>query len=207
MTGRYEPPSWGGQRVMWYKNSLFFLPFALFLVFCAPAPAEYKVQKHFFCDYLGAPNLKEEQNHPNQTFDRMFSYRQFSDGHYQAQFRIAGDWIPVKYKKTFIYHLETNRAGKSFEIQRFNLKTYKLILSHVYHLTKEQYHKNLEERKTNPYLAPYSNKPLPFSDVPLPENHIKVGFDRSSWQCHEVRGFRYFLKKGGVILMQILSAT
>ena len=182
---------------MWNK----YLSLLIFLVCCAPAPAEYEIEKHFFCDYWGGP----KKNHPNQSFDRMFSYRQFGDGHYQVQLQIYGDWLPVKSKKEIIYHVESHIARKSFDIHRFNLKTYVLIYSHVYHLSQKEYQKRLEEQKTNPYLIPYSEKPLLFLDKPVPKDHVEVGFDRSHYQCHSVSGLKYVLKKWGVLLMQILS--
>ena len=181
-------------------------PLVLFLVFCGPAPAEPETLFHFFCDYYGGPIQEGSHNHPNQSFDRMFSYKQFSDGHYQAQFQIYGDWLPVKSKQGVIYHSKPQTARKSFDIERFNLKTSRLILSHVYHLSLKEYKSRVEEQKTNPHLIPYSEKPLPFLDSPAGEGYVSAGFDKSHWQCHQVSGVHYVLKKWGLLLMQILSS-
>ena len=181
------------------------LPLLVFLVFCAPASPAEKLF-HFFCDYWGEPVQEGSQNHPNQSFDRMFSYKQFSDGHYQAQFQIYGDWLPVKSKQGFIYHLEFHPARKSFDLQRFNLKTSVLTLSHIYHLSPTEYQRRLKEKKNNPHLIPYSEKPLAFLDNPAPQGYMSAGFDKSHWQCHKVSGVNYVLKKWGLLVMQILSS-
>ena len=190
---------------MWNRQLGYFFSLP-FLVFCAPAPAEPEKLFHFFCDYYGGPVQEGSQNHPNQSFDRMFSYKQFSDGHYQAQFQIHEDWLPVKSKQGAIYHLESHPARKSFDIQRFELKTSVLILSHVYHLSLTEYQSKVKEQNNNPHLIPYSDKPLPFLDSPAPQGHKSAGFDKSHWQCHKVSGVNYVLKKWSLLLMQILSS-
>ena len=166
--------------------------------------------KRYFCDYLGVP-LMDEGNHSNTLFDRVFSYKKSSEG-WTAVFVESGGFMPAKLKKEFLYgDVSAGQVGSDavdwevFDVYRFNMETEKLTKSVVYYTPKEDYERNLQGRQNNPYIIPYSQKPLEFMDKEAPENYVKYGFDKSEWKCREVSSVKYLFHLISLELLRVLA--
>ena len=164
----------------------------------------------FFCDYLGVPAI-DKHNHSNTSFDRVFSYKKSNGGRFAA-FIGSGNFMPAEEREPFLYgHVPAGEAGshavdwKVFDVYRFNRETKRLTRSVVSYIPREDYEKKIEENQNNPYAIPYSQEPLEFIEKEMPENYVKIGFDKSRWQCRELSPFNYFFRNLERGLFQIFS--
>ena len=201
-----------------------FVFFISFFVFMAQGQ-----KRNFFCDYLGTP-LMDEGNHPNQYFNRMFFYKKMSDGSYQADFKQGLDHYPVppQLKNDFFYYVYPPDKWGTLEVWSFHSITSVLTKSWVYYIKSESYDEYIRLFKKNyPYSPPFSQGPLKFvkgspkvystigpdglrQSLPIdpksdPKNYTKLGYEGTTWQCHEVAGIKYLFRWLGVAFMQIFG--
>ena len=175
---------------------LFFL-----FIFVFNACSRAGEEKYFVCDMLRG-DLKAEVD-PNRPFDgaltyfdSMFSYKKKSNDEYSGFFyegaslgvQLNGDTLSSAHLGTA--HEQQGYYREIFDVYRFHIKKRILIHSYVYYVDPKDYNKNFN----NSLFVPYNN-PLLFELVPrkAPENYVKIGWDKTKWQCYEVSSFKYFI--------------
>ena len=79
---------------------------------------------------------------------------------------------------------------EKFDVYRIDIKTRVLTHSYVYYVSLEDYNKNFNNSDFMPH-----NQPLLFDLInrKAPENYVKIGWDKTKWQCYEISYFRYLL--------------
>ncbi len=204
----------------------FLVFFVGFFVFLAQGQ-----KRNFFCDYLGTPFV-DEGNHPNEYFNRMFFYKKISSESYQADFKQGLDHSPVlsQLKNNFLYYVYPPDKWGTLEVYRFHKIKKVLTKSWVYYIKSKNYDEYIRLFKKNyPYSPPFSQGPLEFVEGPPkfyssidiegdglrqslpidpkedPKKYVKVGYDGTHWQCHEVAGIKYLFRYLGVAFMQIFG--
>ena len=132
--------------------------------------------------------------------DRIFSYKKENE-HYRAHFSLQSKRsFTLKLKGDILSGFYTvfakERKGfyrENFHVYRMNIKTGLLVRSHVYYVSKEDFKRNFKDRGMSPYSIAFSKKPLEFIDKKPPKGYIKIGWDKASWQCHEISFFKYII--------------
>ena len=184
---------------------MLYLTAAVLLIFssCSRAePSSDKKTRRFICDVLdqaaGVLDTKRPHDGKFHWFDRVFSYQKTERGH-------EADWPFMKGSSVSAPSSDKNLISKAhltqigeqegqhrevFEIYRFLLKEKVLIHSYVYYVSPEDYKK----RFSGPAFAPH-NKPLLFDLIARepPEGFVKIGWDKSRWQCYDISFWRHWL--------------
>ena len=175
--------------------------FYFFFIFnsCTQADEE----KYFVCDIL--PDDFKKEVDPNRPFDgvlsysdRTFYYKKTNSGHYEAYFPLyGGTALGIKLNGDILSnaYLRFSREQQGFHREKFDvyqidIKTRVLTHSYVYYVSLEDYNKNFNNSDFVPY-----NQPLLFDLInrKAPENYVKIGWDKTKWQCYEISYFRYLL--------------
>ncbi len=157
--------------------------------------------KYFICDILPEDLKKEvDPNRPfdgvRNYFDRSFFYKKKPTGEYSG-FSYGGSSLGIQLKGDILStaYLKTAREQQGyyreiFDVYRFHIKKRMLIHSYVYYISLKDYNKNFN----NPSFVPY-NKPFLFDLIPrkAPEDYVKIGWDKTRWQCYEVSYLKYFI--------------
>ena len=176
----------------------FFIAF-LFLAFSSCSRADGA--KHFVCDMLRNGFKKPvdpERPYDGKLhyFDRVFYWQKIGDGAYETGFYSRGTGFDVKFSKGVLSRafLQTARKQQGFyreifDVYRFNTKENILIHSYVYYVDPEDFEKNFN----NPHVTPYEHPPLyDLIEKTAPENYVKIGWDKTKWQCYEISRFKYW---------------
>ena len=154
---------------------------------------------HFVCDFLGNPskkNLPKKKFDHFTYFDRVFYYEKTKSDQYKTNFSIYdGTSTGFQQDKDTLSeaYLVTARKQQGFyreifHVYRIHLKTRVLIHSYVYYLNPEDYQTNFKDPSFRDY-----NNPLLFDLIQreAPKEYVKIGWDKSVWQCYEVSYLRY----------------
>ena len=156
-------------------------------------------KRHFACEFRGSPHKKTE--HPNAHFDRVFYYKALDSDRYAENF--AGDSAKARREGDVLYRAILKRAGRregfhreEFEVYRFHLDTHVMVHSYVFHVTPADHRRNFQ--RDHPHsISGYvdiANQPHLFNLVdkaPPDEGYIKIGWDKSKWQCRPVSAAEY----------------
>ena len=155
-------------------------------------------RNHFACDFRGSPHKKTDN--PNSYFDRVFYYKELDGGAYAENF--AGDAQTAKRRGEVIYRALREFAGEregfyreEFRVYRFHTDSGVMIRSYVFHVAPADYERNFQSDHPHAVSAyvDIRNQPALFAlvdDAP-PAGHIKVGWDKSMWQCEAVSAAEY----------------
>ena len=130
-------------------------------------------------------------------FDRTFSYTKLKDDSYEARFSVYGKPQGFQFKENTLSESYLTTARKQqgfyrevFDVYRINVEAKVLVHSYVYYLHPEDYNKNFNKPEFTSY-----NQPSLFDLVnrKTPEGYVKIGWDKTKWQCYDVSYFKYLL--------------
>ena len=169
--------------------------------------------KHFVCDMLRdgfKKPLDPERPYDGKLnyFDCVF-YWQKTGGVYETGFYSPGTGFDVRFKDGVLSRafLRTAREQQGFyreifDVYRFNTNEKTLIHSYVYYLDPEDFERNFN----NPLFTPYEHPPLyDLIEKKPPENYVKIGWDKTKWQCYEISRFKYWRLNWVGILTSLIS--
>ena len=157
--------------------------------------------------YLVCDDLSGADHSPNRPydgvyhyFDRVLYYEKTNEESYKVHFTLGnsmgtqlnGDVLSKAYLQGA--RDQSGIDGKlfyreMFRIYQFDIKTRILTAFYLYHVSPEDYSKNL---KNNPLLS--TDDPVfTLIEKEMPENYIKVTLGRNQvrWQCYEISYFKY----------------
>ena len=189
------------------------LSFAILSLFVFISCSRVEERGYFVCDFLGSPSKRKPPKKKFDEFsyfDRVFYYKKTSDGQYKTNFSIYGGTSTgfQRDKDTLSEaYLSTAREQQGFyreifHVYRIHLKTRVLIHSYVYYLNPKDYETNFWDFESRVY-----NNPLLFDLIQreAPKDYVKIGWDKSVWQCYEVSYPRYLYFRIQNILSSIIA--
>ena len=184
---------------------------ALALLLAACGEAHDPDKRYFACDFRGSPHKKTAN--PNPRFDRAFYYKPLEGGAYAENFQ--GDSRAGRRQGDAIYRAILKRAGErqgayreELEVYRFHLDTHVMTHSYVFHVTPADYQRHFQ--RDHPHsISSYvdiTHQPYLFSLVAraIPDGAMRVGWDKSIWQCRPVSAAEYARQEGlGAVLRHL----
>ena len=179
---------------------IFLFPFVL--CFCSSHAHKTK--------YLVCDDLFGADHSPNRPYDgvyhytdRVLYYEKTNEESYKVHFpfgnsiatQLNGDVLSTAYPlgareqvgndgKTLFYR-------EMFRIYQINIKTRVLTDFYLYHVSLEDYSKNLKDSS----LLSTNDPVFTLIEKEMPENYIKITLGRNqvSWQCYEISYLKYLL--------------
>ena len=179
---------------------IFLFPFVL--CFCSSHAGK---KTYLVCDDLSGDNYS-----PNRTYDGVYHnvdcvlyYEKTKEGSYKFHFtsgdsvgtQLNGDVLSKAYLLGAREQVGIDRRKlfyrEMFRIYQFDIKTRVLTNFYLYHVSPEDYSKNL---KDSPLLS--TNDPVfTLIEKEMPENYVKITLGRNQvkWQCYEISYLKYLL--------------
>ena len=149
-------------------------------------------KKYFVCDILDDlekdVDLSRSFDGELNYFDSVFHYEKTDDGY------STGFGRELKLKGDVLYRADLSESGERtgfyrefFTVFRMDIEKQVLIKSYVYYV-------HPDDSMNSPEFLQY-NQPFlfDFMDREAPENYVKIGWDKTKWQCYEISRFKYFM--------------
>ncbi|MDE0119699.1 MAG: hypothetical protein OXM55_06815 [Bdellovibrionales bacterium] len=173
------------------------------LLFFASSACSGGDKKYFVCDFVWNGPKESYKMDPNITFDGVFHgrdiifyYEKTDSGQYKTHFPLyGGTELGLQLNGDILSNAYLNAPTsygfyrEKFDIYQFNFKTKIFTHSYFYYVDPEKDLSSFRylpdfKKSHNPYLASLINREAP-------ENDLKIGFDKTKWQCYEIPYFKY----------------
>ena len=186
-------------------KTLFFAVVVFSLLGCGLDSDAKSTKLYFYCDFLANPYKKTE--YPNKYFNKSISFEKLSSGVYKDFFnsdtpKLQGDVLSG-------YHLRSKGYERGshyryfFDVYRMDLKSKTLTHSYLYYLKEDDFKKHFLDHNphnVNNYVDTRNQKVIfDLVDEELPQGFIKVGWDKSYWQCEAISSTKHFWNSLGSI--------